>query len=271
MDVAERYARALNVDPVWLLRGDVGPTLSEHIAKDLMEAAQQIRALRGKPSPFAAALEEVEREIKSGKMQEASHLMAEAIHAAAREVVAIKSREEAAGAHASDVVLAAQASSASTLENAGALAVGVVPEGVTDVPGARPVRMAEVGAAAGDGAYNLDEAPVIGPLWFRRDWIDSQGIDPTQAAVISVRNESMEPTLTPGCKILIDRNRRRRRVGHIYVITTADGLIVKRMGKDEDGGWLLVSDNDSPDWPDLPWPSEATVIGEVKWMARELP
>ena len=65
--------------------------------------------------------------------------------------------------------------------------------------------------------------------------------------------------------------RRRRHVGHIYVITTLDGLIVKRMGRGEGGGWLLVSDNDSPDWPDVPWPDDAVVTGEVKWMARELP
>ena len=58
---------------------------------------------------------------------------------------------------------------------------------------------------------------------------------------------------------------------HIYVITTPDGLIVKRMGKGDDGGWLLVSDNDAPDWPDVPWPDDAVVAGEVKWMARELP
>ena len=52
---------------------------------------------------------------------------------------------------------------------------------------------------------------------------------------------------------------------------SADGLIVKRMGKGKDGGWLLVSDNDSSDWPDVSWPDDAVVAGEVNWMARELP
>ena len=32
--------------------------------------------------------------------------------------------------------------------------------------------------------------------------------------------------------------------------------------------WHLVSDH--PRWPDAPWPSDAAIIGEVKWMAREL-
>ena len=160
---------------------------------------------------------------------------------------------------------------ANDLEDSGALGVHATEDGATDVPGVRSVRMIEMEAAAGGGAYNLDEAPVAGPVWFRRDWIDSHGMDPTQAVVISVRGDSMEPTLPAGCKILVNRQRRRRRVGNIYVITTPDGLIVKRLGRGEGGGWLLVSDNDSPDWPDMPWPDDAVVAGEVKWMARELP
>ena len=53
----------------------------------------------------------------------------------------------------------------------------------------------------------------------------------------------MEPTLTDGCSILIDLNRRSRLVGHIYVVRTDDGLIVKRAGKSRAGNWQLVSDN----------------------------
>ena len=56
---------------------------------------------------------------------------------------------------------------------------------------------------------------------------------------------------------------RRRSVGHIYVITTSDGLIVKRLGRGKGGRWLLVSDNDVPDWPDVPSPDDAVVAGEV--------
>ena len=79
--------------------------------------------------------------------------------------------------------------------------------------------------------------------------------------------ESMEPTLPDGCVILLDRNRRRRWDGHIFVVRTEDGLIVKRAGKDKDG-WQLLSDH--PSWKPVPWPDTAEVLGEVKWMAREL-
>ena len=63
--------------------------------------------------------------------------------------------------------------------------------------------------------------------------------------------------------------RRSRRVGHIYVVRTDDGLIVKRAGKSRAGNWQLVSDNpDKQDWPTLRWPDHADIIGEVTWAPR---
>ncbi len=147
-------------------------------------------------------------------------------------------------------------------------AVVGAPPGIAEIPGARPIGTQEYEAAAGGGAVNLDEVSVRGQVWFRRDWLDQHGLDPTQCVVISVRGESMEPTLPPGAKILVARRRRRRRVGRICVIDTADGLIVKRLAKDATGGWLLVSDNESPDWPTLPWPDGAEIVGEVIWTAQ---
>ena len=64
-------------------------------------------------------------------------------------------------------------------------------------------------------------------------------------------------------------NQRTRRLKNPHlVVRTEDGLIVKRAGKDKDGGWQLVSDH--PSWKPVSWPGKAEVIGEVKWMAREL-
>ena len=133
-------------------------------------------------------------------------------------------------------------------------------DGVT--PGARSVGTREVEAAAGGGAVNLDEAPVKGPVWFRRDWLDGHDIDPTLSVVISVRGESMEPTLPAGAKILVDRTRTRRRSGRIFVVTTDEGLVVKRLER-RGRQWFLVSDH--PSWEPVPWPREAEVVGEVRW------
>ena len=121
--------------------------------------------------------------------------------------------------------------------------------------------------AAGSGALDLDES-VKSYAYFRHEWLSSQGLVADRCSIIGVMGKSMDPTLPEGCVILLDRNRCRRREGRIFVVRTEEGLVVKRAGKGTGGGWQLVSDH--PRWPDAPWPADATIIGEVKWMAREL-
>ena len=128
-----------------------------------------------------------------------------------------------------------------------------------------PVRLLEFASAAGVGAEVYDETPV-GLLWFRNDWLLSHSIDPEQSNIISVRGESMEPTLPDGCSILVDRKRREPHEGRIYVMRTEDGLVVKRLGWDEKGRWELLSD--SPDWRTTPMSPGTEIIGEVRWAAR---
>ncbi len=127
-----------------------------------------------------------------------------------------------------------------------------------------PVRLVEVASAAGMGAEVYDETPV-GLLWFRNDWLQSHSIDPEQSNIISVRGESMEPTLPDGCSILVDRKRREPQAGRIYVMRTEDGLVVKRLGLDEEGRWEIRSD--SPDWRIRPMSPGTEIIGEVRWYA----
>ena len=128
-----------------------------------------------------------------------------------------------------------------------------------------PVRLTEVASAAGVGAEVYDETPV-GLLWFRNDWLQSHSIDPEQSNIISVRGASMEPTLLDGCSILVDRKRREPHEDRIYVMRTEEGLVVKRLGLDEEDRWELRSDN--PDWRATPMSPEAEVVGEVRWTAR---
>ncbi len=149
-----------------------------------------------------------------------------------------------------------------------ARAAGPAPaDDADDVAGARPVDVVELAAAAGGGADAASEE-VVGRLWFRRDWLDRRGLDPARCVVIGVTGESMEPTLPDGCSILVDRARTRRRRGRVYVLRTGDGLIAKRAGKDEGGGWLLESDH--PAWEPVPWPADAETLGETVWVARTL-
>ena len=143
----------------------------------------------------------------------------------------------------------------------------VDPAVALDQPAYRPVAVGEMDAAAGGGAWDPDER-VTKWVYFRREWLDRHAIQPNLCRVIGVRGESMETTLPDGCSILVDRNRRRRREGRIYVVRSFEGVVVKRARQDERGNWLLVSDN--PQWEAKPWEADDVTIGEVRWMARTL-
>lgn len=130
----------------------------------------------------------------------------------------------------------------------------------------RQVEVVEVAAAAGGGA-EADDERAVSALSFRRDWLDANGLDPTQCMVMRVRGASMEPTLPDGSRVLVNRAARRRRAGKLYVLRTGDGLVIKRAGQGADGLWRLVSDNPAPEYPAVPWPDDAETVGEVRWMA----
>ena len=144
----------------------------------------------------------------------------------------------------------------------------VVADGLTDEtdPDAKPIPVHRLQTAAGSGAFDLDET-VKTYAYFRSEWLFRKGLAADRCNIIGVAGKSMEPTLPDGCVILVDRNRTKRYRGHIFVVRTEDGLVVKRAGKGEGGGWQLVSDH--PEWKPQPWPYGTEVIGEVKWMARE--
>ena len=86
---------------------------------------------------------------------------------------------------------------------------------------------------------------------------------------IRVVGESMEPTLPDGGSILVDRNRRRRRVGRIFVVRT--GRRPDRQAPRQEHGRRLAAHQRPPGQaglPTRPWPHGTEVIGEVKWAAR---
>ena len=137
-------------------------------------------------------------------------------------------------------------------------------DGHQDDPEETIEQLAEVAAAAGVGAQVYDET-TTGRVPFRRSWLRRNRIDPANCHIISVRGESMEPTLPDGCSIIVDRNRLELQTGCMYVMRTEEGLVVKR-AKQNAQGWWLMSDN--PEWAPLFLTEETDIIGEVRWAGR---
>ena len=107
---------------------------------------------------------------------------------------------------------------------------------------------------------------------FPTRWLRREGLNAQQCRIIRVVGESMEPTLPDGCSILVNHEVSEPEDGKIFVIRAGDELIVKRTLQLRSGRWAVASDNpDTKTWPTRPWPRDAVIIGEVRWVWHTLP
>lgn len=103
----------------------------------------------------------------------------------------------------------------------------------------------------GNGYHN-DHVEVAGGLAFKRDWLRRTGAKPESLCVIYADGSSMEPTISDGEVLLIDRSDITPRNGKVYAFLRPDGsLSVKRLIQQVTGDWIIRSDNlDKSRYPD---------------------
>ena len=133
------------------------------------------------------------------------------------------------------------------------------------------VAITEVDSAAGAGAV-VHDARITGRMKFPTRWLRREGLNEQQCRIIRVVGESMEPTLPDGCSILVNHEVTEPELGKVFVIRAGHELIVRRTLQLRSGRWVLASDNpDTKTWPTRPWPTDAVIIGEVRWVWHSLP
>lgn len=124
--------------------------------------------------------------------------------------------------------------------------------------------------AAGGGAFNEEGEPVS-TLAFRREWLARTGISPASACILSVRGDSMRPTLYDTDLVMIDTRRKQVRNRRIYAFVDRDGEArVKRLEAIPGRMILLLSDNpdhetELREGPDM---DSLQLLGEVVWSAH---
>lgn len=132
------------------------------------------------------------------------------------------------------------------------------------------VPRASAEAGAGPGAVN-DQAEMIGGMAFRSDWLRQRGINPGRALLMSVRGESMSPTLLDRDAVLVNLNATEISSGQVYALNDVDGETrVKRLVRPDPDTLILQSDNSaySPELRrgiDL---NRLKVLGRIEWSAR---
>ncbi len=113
----------------------------------------------------------------------------------------------------------------------------------------------------------------VGHLAFRWDWIHQEmGLDTRQLALVTVRGDSMEPTLKDRDLLLLDRRDQTVSNDAVYVLRLADDLIAKRLQRGFDGSVTIKSDNPIYDKQVLP-PDQVRrlqIIGRVIWTGRKM-
>lgn len=126
-----------------------------------------------------------------------------------------------------------------------------------------------VEASAGSGALGGQEEAVA-KFGFDARWLRSLTTTPQLVSAISVRGESMHPTLGEGDEILVDCGDAAERLRDgIYVVRIDDALLVKRLVLNPTNRHISIrSDNPAyPSWEDCD-PSNIVVIGRVIWAGR---
>lgn len=151
-----------------------------------------------------------------------------------------------------------------------------------DVLGAPPVETRDtnvfcavphlsVEASAGPGALPSAEA-ITAQFGFDRRWLRTLSQTPDKLSVISVRGDSMHPTLGEGDDILVDTGDAAERLRDgIYVLRVDDALLVKRIARNPATGQVSIrSDNPAyPSWDECA-PADIHIIGRVVWAGRRM-
>ena len=141
----------------------------------------------------------------------------------------------------------------------------------TKVEATVQIGISQTESTAGAGATVQNEH-VRTKVTFPARWLFERGLRPSSCQFIRVRGESMEPTLPDGSLILVDLATEHPKSNKIFVIRTGDELIVKRLVRDPKVVWLLESDHPQRSrWPTQLWPNDAEIVGEVRWVGRNLP
>lgn len=128
-----------------------------------------------------------------------------------------------------------------------------------------------VGASAGPGALDADDAP-LGKIGFEARWLRQLSANPKALSVIQVSGDSMTPTLFDGDDILVDRADGAERIRDgIYVLRVEGSLIVKRLAiNPAQRRFTIRSDNPTyPDWSDIQ-PDGVDIVGRVIWTGRRI-
>lgn len=126
-----------------------------------------------------------------------------------------------------------------------------------------------VKAVAGCGSsFETDDA-VAGLYAFRKEFLERIHVKADKAVMMYVRGDSMEPVISDGDTVMVDKTDTSAREGYMYLVGFEDDLMVKRLQRTP-RGWKICSVN--PNYPPVPVEGDDLdtfrVYGRVRWIGR---
>ena len=130
----------------------------------------------------------------------------------------------------------------------------------------------EIEAGAGPGR-DVQSEQVVDFVSFKEEWVKNFLRVPREnLALLSVKGDSMNPTLNDGDMILVDLRANRIDDSAIYVLEFDDALLVKRIQRKLDGSVVIKSDNSlyEPEVLQKDRAVELRITGRVVWSGRRM-
>ena len=129
----------------------------------------------------------------------------------------------------------------------------------------------DLAASAGPGSIVGEETPTDYQPFKLDDLRHLTRATSDKLAILEVAGDSMEPTLRPRDRVLIDRSVNRLRGDGIYVILVDDTLLIKRLSPDVSTGEIVIqSDNARYETQRITGSDRLRTIGQVVWVSRAI-
>lgn len=110
-------------------------------------------------------------------------------------------------------------------------------------PGLYAVPRVKFKLSAGVSGFAVEcEAGNGKPIFFRKDWIDTNGYAPEALFAVRVSGQSMEPSLWDGDLVVINTADAKPIDGTVFAVNFEGEMCIKRLKRDA-GQWFACSDN----------------------------
>jgi len=130
----------------------------------------------------------------------------------------------------------------------------------------------EIEAGAGPGR-NVQSEQIVDFVSFKEEWVQNfLRVPRKDLSLLSVKGDSMNPTLNDGDMILVDLRSDRIDDSAIYVLEFDDALLVKRIQRKLDGSVVIKSDNQlyEPEVLQKDRAETLRIVGRVVWSGRRM-